>query len=195
METPDEIIRNYTTADAETRVDIVCRYFPQIDGIITCGINNICYIICESREQSRQYDSTELGVRVQTSGGLSNPTARDGEFEVNVEKAVRTCNFAGGVLDDVDDSDLIIMEANALRDMKRVQKLILGQLSAMEPEDRALFQRYLNHETSMTNLADELGINYMSAAKRMNRLRKTIKVDVVAVIRFTSKNRGRKEAV
>ena len=47
METKATIIRKYAEATPETKVDIICKYYPQIDGIINARIAAMKYIIWE----------------------------------------------------------------------------------------------------------------------------------------------------
>lgn len=43
METKATIIRKYAEATPETKVDIICKYYPQIDGIINVSIAAMKY--------------------------------------------------------------------------------------------------------------------------------------------------------
>lgn len=53
METKANIIRKYADATPETKVDIICKYYPQIDGIINARIAAMKYIIWEEKEKNR----------------------------------------------------------------------------------------------------------------------------------------------
>ena len=74
METKANIIRKYADATPETKVDIICKYYPQIDGIINARIAAMKYIIWDEKEKNRRVDYGELGVRVQSGNGYSDPT-------------------------------------------------------------------------------------------------------------------------
>ena len=54
METKANIIRKYAEATPETKVDIICKYYPQIDGIINARIAAMKYIIWEEKEKNRR---------------------------------------------------------------------------------------------------------------------------------------------
>lgn len=56
METKATIIRKYAEATPETKVDIICKYYPQIDGIIDARIAAMKYIIWEEKEKNRRVD-------------------------------------------------------------------------------------------------------------------------------------------
>ncbi len=66
METKANIIRRYADAAPESKVDIVCRHYPQIDGIINARIAGMKYIIWEEKEKNRRADHGELGIRIQS---------------------------------------------------------------------------------------------------------------------------------
>ena len=57
METKATIIRKYAEATPETKVDIICKYYPQIDGIINARIAAMKYIIWEEKEKKRIEES------------------------------------------------------------------------------------------------------------------------------------------
>ena len=50
METKATIIRKYAEATPETKVDIICKDYPQRDGIINARIAAMKYIIWEEKE-------------------------------------------------------------------------------------------------------------------------------------------------
>lgn len=57
METKATIIRKYAEATPETKADIICKYYPQIDGIINASIAAMKYIIWEEKEKNRRFDN------------------------------------------------------------------------------------------------------------------------------------------
>ena len=123
METKANIIRKYADATPETKVDIICKYYPQIDGIINARIAAMKYIIWEEKEKNRRVDYGELGVRVQSGNGYSDPTGNEASFRANLESAIRKCDFSGDILEGIDNSEKIIEEAYILKDMKEIQHL------------------------------------------------------------------------
>lgn len=93
METKANIIRRYADAAPESKVDIICRHYPQIDGIINARIAGMKYINWEEKEKNRQADLGELGIRIQSGNGYSDPTSNDGHFRADLESAIRSCGI------------------------------------------------------------------------------------------------------
>ncbi|MDY2591154.1 MAG: hypothetical protein SOW32_13395, partial [Agathobacter sp.] len=153
METKATIIRKYAEATPETKVDIICKYYPQIDGIINARIAAMKYIIWEEKEKNRRVDYSELGVRVQSGNGYSDPTGNEATFRANLESAIRKCDFSGDILEGIENSEKIIEEAYVLKDMKEIQHLYNLQVDCLISEERNLYQKYLNQEMTLTDIA------------------------------------------
>ena len=66
METKATIIRKYAEATPETKVDIICKYYPQIDGIINARIAAMKYIIWEEKEKNRRGRGLESSMKIKT---------------------------------------------------------------------------------------------------------------------------------
>ena len=65
---------------------------------------------CE-KESSHRQSAGDLGVRVQTGGMTSNPTARKAINNVITREALINCDFSGNVLDGVDQAEVYIRDA------------------------------------------------------------------------------------
>ena len=136
MEAKANIIRKY--AEAEPKVDIICKYYSQIDGIINARIAGMKYIIWEEKERNRRAEHGELGVRVQSGNGYSDPTGNEGCFRADLEKTIRNCDFSGDLLDGIEHPEKIIEEARVLKEMKEIQNLYDLQIACLLTEDRVL---------------------------------------------------------
>lgn len=186
MEAKANIIRKYAEAEPESKVDIICKYYPQIDGIINARIAGMKYIIWEEKERNRRAEHGELGVRVQSGNGYSDPTGNEGCFRADLEKAIRNCDFSGDLLDGIEHPEKIIEEAYVLKEMKEIQNLYDLQIACLVTEDRGLFQKYLNQEMTLTDIASSCGIDYHSAVKKIGKIRKFVKQEVTEILEVTS---------
>lgn len=186
MLTKKEIVRRYAAGDPGTRVDIICKYYPQIDGIINGCIASMKFIVVEQKAYNRRAAHGDPGVRVQTGGMHGDPTADTAIIRKELEDAIRECDFSDGILEDVDDPEQIIEQAVILRNMKTVRTLYEEQLGGLENDDRLMFVKYLNHQITLTEIADKFGIQYMSAVRRINRIRNVIKAEVVDAMELVS---------
>ena len=186
MEAKANIIRKYAEAEPESKVDIICKYYPQIDGIINARIAGMKYIIWEEKERNRRAEHGELGVRVQSGNGYSDPTGNEGCFRADLEKAIRNCDFSGDLLDGIEHPEKIIEEARVLKEMKEIQNLYDLQIACLLTEDRVLFQKYLKQEMNLTDIASSCKIDYTSAIKKIGRIKKYVKYEVIEFLESTS---------
>ena len=185
MENKANIIRKYAEAGPARKVDIICKYYSQIDGIINARIAGMKYYIWEEKEKSRRGDRSELGVRVQSGNRYSDPTGKEGVFRGDLEKAIRNCDFSGDILDGIENKEQIIEEAYVLRDMKAIRKLYDEQIGSLIEADRRVFVKYLNHEKTLTELAVDEGVEYNSIVKWVVKIKKYLKQEVVEVLEIT----------
>jgi hypothetical protein len=186
MEAKANIIRKYAEAEPASKVDIICKYYPQIDGIINARIAGMKYIIWEEKERNRRAEHGELGVRVQSGNGYSDPTGNEGCFRTELEKAIRNCDFSGDLLDGIEHPEKIIEEARVLKEMKEIQNLYDLQIACLLTEDRVLFQKYLKQEMNLTDIASTCKIDYTSAIKKIGRIKKYVKYEVIEFLESTS---------
>lgn len=185
MKRDTTIIRKYADAKPELKIDIICRYYPQLDNIIDAGIAGMKFIICEERARNQRAEYGELGVRVQSGRDYSDPTADEGGFHADLENAIRKCDFSGNLLDGIE-------QAHILWEMKEIRDLYDLQIACLRATDRVLYQRYLNQEMTISDIASEYQIEYHSAAKKISRIRKCVQNGVIETIKFTSCQHGTK---
>ena len=192
METKANIIRKYADATPETKVDIICKYYPQIDGIINARIAAMKYIIWKEKEKNRRVDYVELGIRVQFGNSYNDLTCNEASFRANLESTIRKYDFSGDILEGIENSEKIIEEAYVLKDMKEIQHLYELQVDCLMSEERNLFQKYLNQEMNLTDIASSCGIEYHSAAKKITKIRKSVKQEITEILEVTSCHVGTK---
>ena len=96
------LIKIYVNATSAKRVDIIIRHYTDFMGIVDGYTEGLRYMIeCEKESNSRQ-DIADLGVRVQTGGMTSDPTAKKAIRNVLTREALINCDFSGDVMDGVD---------------------------------------------------------------------------------------------
>lgn len=87
---------------------------------------------------------------------------------------------------------MIIEEAYILKDMKEIQHLYELQVDCLVSEERNLFQKYLNQEMNLTDIASSCGIEYHSAVKKITKIRKSVKQEITEILEVTSCHVGTK---
>lgn len=192
MKNNTTIIRKYADAKPELKIDIICRYYPQLDNIIDAGIAGMKFIIWEEKARNQRAAYGELGVRVQSGRDYSDPTASEGCFYADLENAIRSCDFSGNLLDGIEHPGKIIEEAHILREMKEIRDLYDLQIACLRATDCVLYQRYLNQEMTISDIASEYQIEYHSAAKKISRIRKYVNRGVIETMKLTSCQHGTK---
>ena len=190
MESKTHILRKYSNAKPEMKVDIICKYYTQIDEIINARIAGMKYFIWEEKKKSKLADKGELGVKVQCRNRYSDPTGEEGSFRADLENAIRNCCFSEDILEGISDPEKIISESMILKQMREIKGLYDMQISCLVDEDRGLYMKYLNHEMNLTEIASSCGIEYHSAVKRISKLRRYIKQEVTDLISVTSRQIG-----
>ena len=74
--TEKNLIRVYTGATSEKRIDIIIKNYTKFIGIVDGYTDGLRYMIECEKESSHRQSAGDLGVRVQTGGMTSDPTAR-----------------------------------------------------------------------------------------------------------------------
>ena len=133
-------------------------------------------IECEKESRHRQ-SAGDLGVRVQTGGMASDPTARKAINNVIIREALVNCDFSDGVLDGVDQAEVYIGDAYILRSMRKDYNLFNSQLGILGTE-KDTFIKYLLKEKSISDIAEDQGIAYESARQQMLKIKVRMKKQV-----------------
>lgn len=183
------IVRKYASAEASARVSIICRYYGQIDGIIDGYIARMTYTIMEEKEYNFRSQKGDLGVRVQSGGMYSDPTGKEGVLLEELEKAIRNCDFSGDILEGIDNPEEVIRDARTLHRMKVEHSLYSRQLGYLDKRDRFLYEQYLNHEVTLEEIAEKYDIQYNSAMRRIDRIKKVVMeemLDALSAIKSSS---------
>ena len=184
------IIRTYADAKPDMKINIICRFYPQSDGIIDARSASMKYIIWEELERKRNASYGDLGVRVQGGHDYNDPTSNESVFLADLESAIRNCNFSADFLVNIEHSEWIIAEAHILNEMKALRNLYDLQIACLRVADRTLYQRYLNHEMSITDIATHYQIAYPSAVKKISRIRKCVQNGLIEILKKTSCQHG-----
>ena len=131
----------------------------------------------KEKESSHRQSAGDLGVRVQTGGMTSDPTARKAINNVITREALINCDFSGNVLDGVDQAEVYIRDAYILRDMRKDYNLFNSQLGILGTE-KETFTKYLQKEKTISDIAEDQGITYESARQQMQKIKVRMKKQV-----------------
>ena len=176
--TEKNLIRVYTGATSEKRIDIIIKNYTKFMGIVDGYTDGLRYMIECEKESSHRQSAGDLGVRVQTGGMTSDPTARKAINNVITREALINCDFSGNVLDGVDQAEVYIRDAYILRDMRKDYNLFNSQLGILGTE-QDMFLRYIRKEATLGVLAEERGISYETVQQKIVKIKNRLKQQVV----------------
>ena len=176
--TEKNLIRVYTGATSEKRIDIIIKNYTKFVGIVDGYTDGLRYMIECEKESNSHRELGDLGVRVQTGGTTSDPTAKKAIRNVMTREAIINCDFSGDVMDGVDRAEEFMRDAYLLRDMRKDYDLFNRQLSILGTE-KETFEKYLRREKTLIDIAEEQGITYESAQQKIHRIRRKVKKQVV----------------
>ena len=171
------MIKEYIGSSADKRVDIIMKNYTRFMGIVDGYIDGLRYMIEAEKDSNSRQNIGELGVRVQTGGMTSDPTAKHAIRNVMTRDALINCDFSGNVLDGVDQAEVYIRDAYILRDMRKDYNLFNSQLGILGTE-KETFTKYLLKEKTISDIAEDQGITYESARQQMQKIKVRMKKQV-----------------
>lgn len=175
--TEKNLIRVYTGATSEKRIDIIIKNYTKFIGIVDGYTDGLRYMIECEKESSHRQSAGDLGVRVQTGGMTSDSTARKAINNVITREALINCDFSGNALDGVDQAEVYIRDAYILSDMRKDYNLFNSQLGILGTE-KETFTKYLLKEKTISDIAEDQGITYESARQQMQKIKVRMKKQV-----------------
>ena len=175
--TEKNLIRVYTGATSEKRIDIIIKNYTKFIGIVDGYTDGLRYMIECEKESSHRQSVGDLGVRVPTGGMTSDPTARKAINNVITREALINCDFSGNVLDGVDQAEVYIRDAYILSDMRKDYNLFNSQLGILGTE-KETFTKYLLKEKTISDIAEDQGITYESARQQIQKIKVRMKKQV-----------------
>lgn len=110
------MIKEYIGSSADKRVDIIMKNYTRFMGIVDGYIDGLRYMIEAEKDSNSRQNIGELGVRVQTGGMTSDPTAKHTIRNVMTRDALINCDFSGDVLDGVDHPEAYMKDSSVDED-------------------------------------------------------------------------------
>lgn len=167
-------INSYYDSGAEKRLGMLLDHYSSFPGFIRTLQFQTTYKI-DAEFDSMNADSAELlGVRVQTSG-LANITESKGMRLAELTKAFDTGVVDRDLLKGIEDAENYRMEIWVIYSMKKDYELVDGVIKNLDENDYPFYSEYLKRKRELKALADEYGMEYETARKRIARIRRQIK--------------------
>ena len=104
------LIKIYVDASSAKRVDIIIKHYTDFLGIVDGYTEGLRYMIECEKDSNSHRGLGDLGVRVQTGGTTSDPTAKKAIRNVMTREALINCDFSGDVMEGVDRAEEFIRD-------------------------------------------------------------------------------------
>ena len=167
-------IDEYIGGAPEEQFDFIYTHFSIIKNLLIDYKEDLVSEVMEQKAYNRRAANGELGVRVQISIGISNPTEKQAISHTMIEKAIVEGVLDDDFFEDTDDQEEIIRKVTCYHAVSEDLKTFTKKLGSMEQRDQKILKPYLMGQKSMSDLADEMGIDYRSAVKHVYRVKKRL---------------------
>lgn len=167
-------IDDYIGVQPEEQFEFIYTHYPIMKNLLTDYLEDLIDEVIEQKAYNRRAANGDLGVRVQISIGISSPTEKQAINHMTIEKAI-----VDGVLDeeffeDTDNQEELIRKVTCYHAVSEDVKTFTKKLGSLEQQDQKILKPYLLGQKSMSDLAEDMGIDYRSAIKHIYRVKKRL---------------------
>ena len=174
MESGAISIDEYLDSDVEQRFDFLYKNFSVLKAIIKDYREEIITDVIEMKSYNRRSTNEELGIRVQVSLGISNPTMNQAINHITIAQAIDDGYLDEDFFEDTDNPDFLVKRVTIYHRLNIDYQSFSSKLETLEPKERRIIKEYLLKEKSLEELSRELGINYQSVIKRLRRIKQKL---------------------
>lgn len=167
-------IDEYLGSDVGKRFDFLYENYSVIKPIINNFKEDLVSDVYEMKTYNRRAANGDLGVRIQISIGMSNPTADEAMKRSTITKAIDDGYLDDEFFEDTDDPQDLIRRITIYKLVSADYKEFKKKLDEMNPFDQRVIKPYILKEKSMNELSEEMGIEYRSAVMKVYRIRKKL---------------------
>ncbi len=173
-----DILKEYRDADAEGRLDIMLGNYCTFPKLIRKLERKTHYKIKCEKEHLKSRARAELGVRIQNSK-ISKPTEEEAELNRMIEEAFETGEIDGSVLKGISNAAEYEADILTISIMRMDFELLEDFIEALEDEDVECLRAFLRKQKFIKELAADRGKTYEAMKKRMDRLRESIRDEII----------------
>lgn len=167
-------IDEYIGGAPEEQFDFIYTHFSIIKNLLTDYREDLIDEVIEQKAYNRRAANGDLGVRVQISIGINNPTEKQAISHTMIEKAITSGILDEDFFEDTDNPEDLVKKVTCYHAVNEDVKTFTKKLESMEQRDQKILKPYLTGQKSMSDLADEMGIDYRSAVKHVYRVKKRL---------------------
>ena len=171
MESEAISIDEYLDSDVEQRFDFLYENYAVLKAIIKDYREDIITDVIEMKSYNRRAQNGELGVRVQVSIGVSNPTMNKAINHLTIAKAVDEGYLEEDFFEDTDNPDALVKRVTIYHRVNIDYQTFSSKLETLNPKEQKVMKEYLSGEKSFGDFSEEMGIDYQSAVKKIGRIK------------------------
>lgn len=167
------IVKSYSTATVEKRIEIILDNYSVFDRMLDGFERSIFLVIRTEREEKRNRERCDLGIRVQTSN-ISDITGDTASNEADLERAIHEGDWMSAIKGAI-NLEKHRREIETVHMMRRDYELVTEQFGCLKPRQYRLLERYLGGEEDPLDIAEDIGITVEALRSRVYRYRVRVK--------------------
>ena len=167
-------IDDYVCSEMTVRFNFIYENYPIMENMLSSYRHDIIQDVMDMKTYNKRAALGDLGVRIQVSIGISNPTQNQAIAHMNIAEAVDTGFLDDDFFEDTDDREELIHRVRTYHRVAIEFKEVKDKLKTLKPKEQQILKPYMMKEITMSEIADELGIGYQSAAVKVGRIKKKL---------------------
>lgn len=171
---------NYGNSGPDKRVDIILDHYRDFPSIIEGQKKILVLKIKNERDYLRKPKKDELGTVILKSG-IADPTAKQAIEHIYIEELVQKGDDIAELLQSMENEDkkLFYRQFHILSKMQEEYAILEGQVLLMNSNEKKVFKLYSECGHDFQFIADQEGIQYDSARRRIWEIRRRIKNNAI----------------
>ena len=170
-----ELFDEYEKWSTAQKVCFLCDHYYVMERLISNYREALIAEVMEQKEFSHRGENEGTGVRIQVSfGRKTDTTAGTAMKRMAVSEAIEKGWLDESFFEGMDDPEEVIRKVTVYHVISEGYKAFSKRLDEMKPGDREIVMPYLRREKRLCDLANELKIEYQSAVKKINRIKKRL---------------------
>ena len=171
-------IDEYIGVEPAEQFEFIYTHFSIMKNLLTDYREDLISEVMEQKAYNRRAENGDLGVRVQISIGISSPTEKQAICHMSIEKAIVDGILDEDFFEDTDNQEELIRKVTCYHAVNEDVKTFTSKLGSLEQRDQKILRPYILGQKSMTELAEDMGIDYRSAVKHVYRVKKRLSAKV-----------------
>ena len=167
-------IDDYIVSETTARFNFIYENYPVMEDVLSSYRNDIIQDVMDMKVYNRRAASGDLGVRVQVSVGIGNPTQNLAIAHMNIAEAIDTGFLDDDFFEDTDDPEKLVYRVQTYHRVAMEFREVNDKLKTLKPNEQQILKPYMMRKITMSEIADELGIGYQSAAVKVGRIKKRL---------------------